>query len=223
MKNSSLRHLVQALAIATLLGAAVASAEPIPTSIKTADQLVETWKVGTVTGKVTTTTRVVPLDHEYARAVVAALGGKRALTRSDDRPVFNAEKPKVKVEKVRLQVLASTVVPFPNLLFVLDKSNEFQDAASQRQLDEIAKALIDPRLKDVDFLIEGHTCDLGKDDYNLKLSKARAHYILEFLVSKGVARERLIATGLGEAEPEAKGTSEKERQKNRRVVFSVVK
>ncbi len=46
--------------------------------------------------------------------------------------------------------------------------------------------------------ISVHTDSRGNDDYNLQLSQHRANYIVQYLINKGVAKERLKAKGYGE-------------------------
>lgn len=86
--------------------------------------------------------------------------------------------------------------------------------------------------------VEGHTDDVGKDADNLKLSKARAKSVREYLISKGVKSSRLSSEGYGEDKPlckdipaltKTKKLKRKNRRKikacrsdNRRVEFKVV-
>lgn len=67
------------------------------------------------------------------------------------------------------------------------------------------------------ILIEGHTDSLGGDAVNLPLSQKRAEAVLEYLVSRNVARERLRAAGLGSSRPIADNSSPEGRANNRRV------
>lgn len=70
----------------------------------------------------------------------------------------------------------------------------------QPKLDEIAAALqADPSITNVD--ITGYADRLGSEAYNLKLSERRANAVRDYLVSKGVAENRLKAYGKGEADP----------------------
>jgi OmpA-OmpF porin, OOP family len=65
--------------------------------------------------------------------------------------------------------------------------------------------------------VEGHTDNVGTAEYNLDLSLRRATAVRDFLVSQGVAAERLTVEGLGFARPVAENDTEAGRQKNRRV------
>lgn len=70
--------------------------------------------------------------------------------------------------------------------------------------------------------IGGHTDDRGSDTHNQQLSMARAQAVLAFLVEAGVEAARLKAVGYGKSRPKSKGTTDADRQKNRRVEFTVV-
>ena len=67
-----------------------------------------------------------------------------------------------------------------------------------RDLDQVAAALLDPRLTDVSVVLEGHTDASGAAGYNLDLSRRRADAVLAHLVRRGVPRDRLRAVGYGE-------------------------
>jgi len=67
--------------------------------------------------------------------------------------------------------------------------------------------------------IIGHTDSIARDDYNQKLSKARANSVLQELVDQGVDPSRLTSTGKGESEPIASNETKEGRQLNRRTEF----
>jgi OOP family OmpA-OmpF porin len=69
--------------------------------------------------------------------------------------------------------------------------------------------------------IEGHTDDRGPDDYNLKLSQARANSVMAWLTQHGIEQGRLEAHGYGEAKPIADNKTEAGRLANRRVEFKI--
>jgi OOP family OmpA-OmpF porin len=68
--------------------------------------------------------------------------------------------------------------------------------------------------------IGSHTDERGDDDHNLKLSQNRANVCVEYLIKKGIAADRLIATGYGETQPVvANAQTEEDHQKNRRTTL----
>jgi OOP family OmpA-OmpF porin len=66
--------------------------------------------------------------------------------------------------------------------------------------------------------IEGHTDGLGSAEYNLKLSERRAASVVNCLVDRGIARDRLGSVGKGESVPVVGNDTEAQREQNRRVV-----
>tara|TARA_R110002051_G_scaffold325854_1_gene432241 strand:- start:10530 stop:12473 length:1944 start_codon:yes stop_codon:yes gene_type:complete len=74
--------------------------------------------------------------------------------------------------------------------------------------------------------IESHTDSRGDNSYNEILSERRAQSTLEWLVRKGIDRNRLSAKGYGESKlmnncSDSKICSEKEHQLNRRSIFII--
>jgi OmpA-OmpF porin, OOP family len=65
--------------------------------------------------------------------------------------------------------------------------------------------------------VGGHTDNVGDAEANLKLSTARAQSVMQALVARGVAAERLSAKGYGQTAPVADNRTEVGRAKNRRV------
>jgi len=88
-------------------------------------------------------------------------------------------------------------------------------ASSKVQLDDLADIL--NKYPEAKLSIEGHSDDTGDDEMNLKLSQKRCESVKAYLESKGVAAERLTATGYGETKPIADNKTKEGRAKNRRV------
>ena len=65
--------------------------------------------------------------------------------------------------------------------------------------------------------IGGHTDNVGKPDYNMKLSDARAASVVQWLVAHGVAAARLSSHGYGDTQPLVPNSNDENRAKNRRV------
>ena len=86
-------------------------------------------------------------------------------------------------------------------------------------LDEVAKALQDN--KGFRISIEGHASSEGMDSHNQSLSGKRAEAVLEYIASKGVARERLVSEGFSSSRPLQSNATESGREANRRVEFVV--
>jgi peptidoglycan-associated lipoprotein len=73
----------------------------------------------------------------------------------------------------------------------------------------------------VRVLIEGHCDERGSDEYNLALGERRARATRDYLVSLGIAPERLSTISYGEEQPLEKGSSEAAWAKNRRAEFRI--
>ena len=71
--------------------------------------------------------------------------------------------------------------------------------------------------------VAGHADERSSDDYNLKLTRDRAASVVDALVSRGVAKSRLVSQGYGEYCPLDEGHNATAWEKNRRVEFKVVK
>ena len=67
--------------------------------------------------------------------------------------------------------------------------------------------------------IEGHTDDVGDAQDNLQLSQARAEAVRDYLVSVGIASERMQVRGYGETTPKTTNTTPQGRKANRRTAF----
>ena len=75
---------------------------------------------------------------------------------------------------------------------------------------------------DVRLEVQGHTDDIGNDQFNLDLSQARAEAVVFWFVDNGVAPARLRAVGYGETVPVADNNSDAGRAENRRVEFALI-
>ena len=98
------------------------------------------------------------------------------------------------------------------------------------ELDKVAAALIELEKQipaDIPWVlrVDGHT-DVrpitgGQFKSNWQLSAARAIAVVQYLVGKGVAPQRLVAAGFGEFQPIDTGTTEDAYRRNRRIEFKL--
>jgi outer membrane protein OmpA-like peptidoglycan-associated protein len=65
--------------------------------------------------------------------------------------------------------------------------------------------------------VEGHTDNVGSDEFNARLSEKRADTVRAYLVSQGVSPDTVIARGFGKTQPVASNDTASGRQQNRRV------
>jgi peptidoglycan-associated lipoprotein len=72
------------------------------------------------------------------------------------------------------------------------------------------------------ILIEGHADERGTEDYNLALGEKRAKSAFDYLVSMGVAPDRMKVISYGKSQPLDPGHDEAAWQKNRRDQFLVI-
>lgn len=86
-------------------------------------------------------------------------------------------------------------------------------------LDELASDLA--ACKEATVNVEGHTDADGDADANLALSVARAEAVVDALILRGIAPERLYAVGYGESLPIASNETRAGKQANRRIAFSI--
>jgi OOP family OmpA-OmpF porin len=112
-----------------------------------------------------------------------------------------------------------TSSPTFDLLVTFGLDSDQLTPEAQQNLDEFAKALLDPRLNAATFAVEGHTDASGTDQYNMTLSQRRAASVVNYLHEKGVDSAKLIPKGYGEAQPKAGDPLDPE---NRRVETRIV-
>lgn len=82
-------------------------------------------------------------------------------------------------------------------------------------LDQLAAMM--QKSPKLNIAVEGHTDNVGDSKRNKALSEARAKSVVDALVQRGIAPERLSAEGFGQERPVADNRSEEGRAKNRRV------
>jgi outer membrane protein OmpA-like peptidoglycan-associated protein/tetratricopeptide (TPR) repeat protein len=114
-------------------------------------------------------------------------------------------------------------ITLDDLYYDLDKYNIRPDAAIV--LDKLAKILTDN--PDVRIEIGSHTDSRATAVYNMKLSQNRSESVVAYLISKGIAKSRLVAKGYGETQlinkcADGVDCPEVDHQANRRTVIEIL-
>lgn len=121
------------------------------------------------------------------------------------------------VDIVLDSIIVGSKVTIGDIFF--DFNSATLQEASYFTLDKQASFLTEA--KDIRFEIEGHTDSIGGDAYNKDLSLRRAESVRQYLISKGIAADRLTSHGYGSEQPISDNESEEGRKMNRRVVFRI--
>lgn len=123
-------------------------------------------------------------------------------------------------EEVECELLDPNVLPI-----FYELASARLTTGSKRIIDETLLPLL--KAKPVSIELMSHTDSRGDDNYNMSLSQQRANSVVNYLVSKGISRNRLSSKGYGETRltnrcSNGVDCSESEHQKNRRTEFRVI-
>lgn len=110
-------------------------------------------------------------------------------------------------------IQAGDTIIMDNLYFDTDKTTI--RPISEGALNELAELL--QRHATVKITLIGHTDNVGKEDYNLRLSQGRVESVKSELMKRGIDGERITTVGKGESEPIADNKTAEGRAENRRV------
>ncbi|MDN3722913.1 OmpA family protein [Aequorivita sp. SDUM287046] len=119
-------------------------------------------------------------------------------------------------------IVDGNLVKLNPILFDFDKHNIKPQAAFE--LDKLVELM--KKNPEMEIKVEGHTDNRGTDAYNMDLSERRAKSTVQYVISKGIAKDRISGEGFGESRPSVtcgENCSEAQHQQNRRSDFIVVK
>ncbi|KEO73398.1 OmpA family protein [Anditalea andensis] len=122
------------------------------------------------------------------------------------------------------QLVLEKAIVLEDIYYDFDRAEIRPDAAEK--LNALVKILKDnPNIR---IELSSHTDSRGSDTYNQDLSQRRAESAVQYIISQGIAEDRLVARGYGESRPIAPnenpdGSDNPEgRQMNRRTEFKVI-
>lgn len=111
---------------------------------------------------------------------------------------------------------------------ILSRSGNIYFRSGSARLDPKSAPLLDSladivtRCPGLIIEVSGHTDSDGSDLTNQRLSEARARAVAEYLTAKGIAADRFVVVGRGEAMPVVPNDSPENMARNRRIEFAVI-
>ncbi len=195
--------------------------------------------------RTTTSSRSVPITSSSPTRIVNAPVATSSPTRVVNAPVAtpvnapvnrttpvstrtNSATPVVKnlsdLSSENLDLSVGNIITLDNLYYDYDKFFIRPDAA--KELDRIVTLM--KQYSTIELELSSHTDSRGRKGYNQTLSQKRADVAINYIISKGISRKRLIARGLGEEQlrnhcADETYCSEEEHQENRRTEVRVLK
>lgn len=116
------------------------------------------------------------------------------------------------------EMVASKVAFNADTFFDFDKSTIKPEG--RNILDQVAQQSAQLDLESI--IAVGHTDSVGAAEYNQGLSERRANAVKDYLVSRGIPADSIIASGRGEMQPVADNATREGRARNRRVEIEIV-
>jgi outer membrane protein OmpA-like peptidoglycan-associated protein len=138
--------------------------------------------------------------------------------------VAKAENEQVVVEALLtpiMPIITEKEVILQPIFFEFNKSNITAEGAAE--LDKLVMVMNE--YPNMVIFAKSHTDSRGSDKYNMNLSDRRAKSTVQYLISKGIAKDRISGQGFGESEPKVacKPCTEEQYAQNRRSEFLIVK
>lgn len=214
-KLNNYASLFAALALTAASNAAVAQAEAVNNWVNSSGL---TWKNGTNelcwrNSSWTPATAAATCDGAIQPAPAPAAPAPAAPAPAPAAPVVVAPPAPVPAAPVSEKVSFSA-----DTFFDFDRA--VLKPEGQSILDDLVSKISGVNLEVI--IAVGHTDSVGSDAYNQKLSVRRSEAVREYLLSKGIEKNRVYTEGKGEKQPVADNRTKEGRQQNRRVEIEVV-
>lgn len=130
---------------------------------------------------------------------------------------INDEIPGAEVSRVG-EGISVTFDENSGIYFATDKHDINEQ--SEESLKKLVK--IFEEYPNTNILLEGHTDNTGRSEYNMSLSEKRANSVRQFLMEEGISNNRLTTKWYGEEQPKHDNSTEEGRSKNRRVELAIM-
>jgi outer membrane protein OmpA-like peptidoglycan-associated protein len=161
--------------------------------------------------------QIVSKDQALMAQGVAMLG-EVTLRKDAEKRAAQASADLAKFASVKQETRGMVITLSGSVLFTSGKSELLP--AAQMKLNEVAKALTEQDPEST-MVVEGHTDSQGAAEFNQKLSRDRAQSVRDYLVSRGIAADRITAEGFGPTRTVGDNATAEGRANNRRVEIVV--
>ncbi len=158
---------------------------------------------------------VLPYGEKYS--FMAEKEGYYAVTQNVDLSDLKEYK-EIEVDLYLNPIEKGEIIRLNNIFFASGKYELL--AESYGELDKLLQVLKSNSKMKIE--ISGHTDAVGADADNLILSNNRANAVMNYLLGKGIAKDRLSAKGYGETKFIATNDTDEGKQLNRRVEFVIL-
>lgn len=158
---------------------------------------------------------VLPYGEKYS--FMAEKEGYYAVTQNVDLSDLKEYK-EIEVDLYLNPIEKGEIIRLNNIFFASGKYELL--AESYGELDKLLQVLKSNSKMKIE--ISGHTDAVGADSDNLTLSNNRANAVMNYLLGKGIAKDRLSAKGYGETKFIATNDTDEGKQLNRRVEFVIL-
>ena len=203
--------------LAPAIAASLVLSSGCATDPYTGEQKVSKAAIGAVAGAVVGAAVSSKKDRKKGALIGAAVGGGTGYYFDRQEQILRQKLQNTGVSVTRTQDGIKLNMPghvsFPTNEYAILSS--FYDV-----LDSVA--LVFEEFEKTRIKVSGHTDSQGSDSYNQTLSERRAESVLQYFVSKGVARGRLSAYGYGERYPVASNDTADGRAANRRAELEIL-
>lgn len=141
----------------------------------------------------------------------------------DTRPIIKSDT--LRLDAIYINTLPKDPIVIKNIYYEFSKWNLTDSSKATLDTTLYKLMLNNPRII---VELSSHTDSVSSDEFNIKLSQKRAESVVQYLIDKGIEKERLYAKGYGETKPIARNTNPDGsdnpvgRQKNRRTEFRII-
>jgi outer membrane protein OmpA-like peptidoglycan-associated protein len=192
------------------------SGEPVMAKLDLVDIKTDSVLVTSASSDIDGSYRIKLPEKKSYKLELKATGFLSDMKRIDVPANWIKETYNLNIDLIKVKVGKKVVLN--NILFETGKA--ILTSSSYTELDRLLNIMQENAEMKIE--ISGHTDKTGSEAINFKLSEDRAKAVVEYLVQKGVDRNRMEYKGFGSLQPVTENTTPQGRAKNRRVEFKIL-